>query len=102
MKMSWLQGSSRTREGQGQVDSHPPRSWHAIVFVSFARGTATRQSKLDLAPVINTDRRFLERYEHVRGIEKMLDSLIPQMLIHAPGELGGNLPSRVHSPYPRR
>jgi predicted nucleotidyltransferase len=41
----------------------------AIVFGSWARGTNTRRSDLDLAIVLDTDRTFLERHLDLRGIE---------------------------------
>jgi len=59
----------------------------AIVFGSWARGTNTRRSDLDLAIVLETDRAFLERYQDLRGIEEVLGGLHPEMLIYAPGEL---------------
>ena len=46
----------------------------AIVFGSWARGTNTRRSDLDLA-VITTERAFLDRRKKLRGIEAVLDGL---------------------------
>lgn len=70
----------------------------AIVFGSFARGTQTRRSDLDLALVIDTEARFLDRYEAVRGIERYLGGLHAELLIYAPGELE----SLVHRPFIER
>lgn len=69
----------------------------AIVFGSWARGTNTRRSDLDLALVIETDRRFLDRYAHVRGIESVLPGIHLELLIYAPGELE----SIAHRPFIR-
>jgi predicted nucleotidyltransferase len=70
----------------------------AIVFGSWARGTNTRRSDLDLAIVLETDRAFLDRYRELRGIEEVLDGLHPEMLIYAPGELE----AISHRPFIRR
>ena len=70
----------------------------AIVFGSWARGTNTRRSDLDLAVVLETDLAFLDRYRELRGIEEVLDGLHPEMLIYAPGELE----AISHRPFIRR
>lgn len=70
----------------------------AIVFGSWARGTNTRRSDLDLAIVMETDRTFLERHRDLRGIEEALDGLYAELLIYAPGELE----SISHRPFIRR
>jgi predicted nucleotidyltransferase len=70
----------------------------AILFGSWARGTNTRRSDLDLAIVLETDRTFLDRYRELRGIEEVLDGLHPEMLIYAPGELE----AISHRPFIRR
>ena len=36
---------------------------------------------------MDTDRRFLERYEHIRGIEDVLEGVHADVLMYAPGEL---------------
>jgi predicted nucleotidyltransferase len=59
----------------------------AIVFGSYARGTDTRRSDLDLALVMETDRRFLDRYDQIQGIERLLPNVHAEILIYAPGEL---------------
>ena len=59
----------------------------AIVFGSYARHSQTRRSDLDLALVIDTDRRFLDRYDRVAGIEEYLGGVRAEILIYAPGEL---------------
>lgn len=59
----------------------------AIIFGSFARNTATKRSDLDLALVVDTDKRWIERYDEVQGIEHLLGSLHIDMLIFSPGEL---------------
>lgn len=70
----------------------------AIVFGSWARGTNTRRSDLDLAIVLNTDRTFLERHRDLRGIEDVLGGLHAEVLIYAPGELE----AISHRPFIRR
>ena len=70
----------------------------AIVFGSWARGTNTRRSDLDLAIVLATDHPFLERRQDLRGIEDVLPGLHPEMLIYAPGELE----AISHRPFIRR
>jgi uncharacterized protein len=67
------------------LEARPVRK--AIVFGSWARGTQTRRSDLDLALVVDTQRRFLERYEEVRGIEDLFSGIATELLIYAPGEL---------------
>lgn len=59
----------------------------AIVFGSYARGTATRRSDLDLALVLDTDRRYFERYDQVVGIHAVIPGLPLEMLIYKPGEM---------------
>ena len=70
----------------------------AIVFGSWARGTNTRRSDLDLAVVLQTNRAFLDRRQDLRGIEDVLDGLHPELLIYAPGELE----AISHRPFIRR
>ncbi len=70
----------------------------AILFGSWARGTNTRRSDLDLAIVLETDRAFLDRFRELHGIEEVLDGLHPEMLIYAPGELE----AISHRPFIRR
>ncbi len=59
----------------------------AIVFGSWARGTNTRRSDLDLAIVMETARPFLERRQDLEGIDEALSGLRPEIMIYAPGEL---------------
>jgi predicted nucleotidyltransferase len=70
----------------------------AIVFGSWARGTNTRRSDLDLAVVLETERAFLDRRQDLCGIEDVLDGLHPELLIYAPGELE----AISHRPFIRR
>ena len=59
----------------------------AIVYGSFARGTQTRRSDVDLALVIDTDSRFLDRYDHVAFVQDCLGDLPAEILVYKPGEL---------------
>jgi predicted nucleotidyltransferase len=59
----------------------------AIVFGSYAWGVPSRRSDLDLALVIDTDRRFFERYDQVAGIHAVIPGLPLEMLIYKPGEM---------------
>lgn len=70
----------------------------AIVFGSWARGTNTRRSDLDLAVIIPTERAFLDRRRELHGIDELLGGLHPELLIYAPGELE----AISHRPFIRR
>jgi uncharacterized protein len=59
----------------------------AIVFGSYARGTQTKHSDLDLALIMDTDKRFLERSDGVSGIEDLVPGVPMELLIYARGEL---------------
>jgi predicted nucleotidyltransferase len=72
----------------------------AIVFGSYARGTQTLRSDLDLALIVDTDKRFLERAEQVRGIEDLLPG-VPMALDLCARRARGHCASAVH-PQPAR
>ena len=59
----------------------------AIVFGSFARGTATRRSDIDLIIVMDTDRRFFERYDELSDIGNCIEGLHMDILIYTPAEI---------------
>lgn len=60
---------------------------HVILFGSFARGTATKHSDIDLIIIMKTDLRFFDRYN---GIHRtILDALRPypvEFFIYTPEE----------------
>ena len=70
----------------------------AIVLGSYARGTQTRKSDLDLVIVMDTRKRFLDRYEDVKGIHDHLPDIHVEMLIYTEDELR----AIAHRPFMRR
>ena len=44
----------------------------AVVFGSFARGTATRRSDIDLITVMRTEKRFFERYDELSDLGRLI------------------------------
>lgn len=59
----------------------------AIVFGSYARGTQTRRSDLDLVIVMNMRKRFLDRYDDVKDIHDLVPDVHVEMLIYTEDEL---------------
>jgi len=60
----------------------------AIVFGSWARGEASRHSDLDLIVVLETDKRFLDRYDPLlREITQAVPGRDVDLLIYTPQEL---------------
>ena len=59
----------------------------AIVFGSFARGTATRRSDIDVIIVMDTDKRFFERYDEFSDIGNCIEGLHIDILIYTPAEI---------------
>jgi predicted nucleotidyltransferase len=58
-----------------------------ILFGSFARGTATRHSDIDLVIIMRTHRRFLDRYKDIH--KAILEALRPypvEFIIYTPEE----------------
>ena len=70
----------------------------AIVFGSYARGTQTRRSDLDLVIVMDTRKRFLDRYEAVKDIHDHLPDIHLEMLIYTEEELR----AIAHRPFVRQ
>ena len=70
----------------------------AIVFGSYARGTQTRRSDLDLVIVMETKKRFLDRYEDVREIHDVVPDVHVEMLIYTEHELR----KIAHRPFMRQ
>ena len=70
----------------------------AIVFGSFARKTNTRKSDLDLIIVMNTGKRFFERYDSILDLYGSLKGISADVLIYTPDEL-----KRIsHRPFIRK
>jgi len=59
----------------------------AILFGSMGRGSATRRSDLDLMIVMNTEKRFFDRYEQFDKIHEIIDDRSVDILIYSPDEL---------------
>lgn len=60
----------------------------AIVFGSLARGEGSRRSDLDLIVVMDTDKRFLDRYDELLApITSALPERAVDLLIYTPVEL---------------
>ena len=59
----------------------------AIVFGSYARGTQTRRSDLDIALIMDTDKRFLDRYQGILGLREAAGGVPVEALVYAPGEI---------------
>ena len=59
----------------------------ALVFGSFARGTATRRSDIDLIIVMETEKRFFERYDQVAEFESLFAGFHVDTLVYTPEEL---------------
>jgi len=66
----------------------------AVVFGSYARGTADGYSDLDLAVVIETDRPFVERGALLGGLFDAL-SVPVDLLVYTPEEFARGLSARV-------
>jgi len=59
----------------------------AVVFGSFARKTDSRKSDLDLMIIVETNKRFFERYETFNEIFEFIRGPAIDMLIYTPEEL---------------
>ena len=70
----------------------------AIVFGSYARGTQTRKSDLDLMIVMDTQKRFLDRYDDVKDIHDLVPDVHVEMLIYTEDELR----AIAHRPFMRQ
>jgi predicted nucleotidyltransferase len=62
----------------------------AIVFGSFARGTQTKRSDIDLLIVVRTHKRFLDRYDDFTEIMVAFFPREVEMLVYTPQELQRN------------
>lgn len=67
-----------------------------ILFGSFARGTETRHSDVDLIIVMDTEKRFFDRYDGIHGeVLRLLKPYSVEFFIYTPDEFermrsGGN------------
>ena len=59
----------------------------AIAFGSIAQKSQTRKSDLDLMIIVETDRRFFDRYEKYEKIHRLIQNRPVEMLIYTPKEL---------------
>ena len=66
----------------------------AVVFGSFARKTESRKSDLDLMIIVETNKRFFERYESFNEIFDLIRGPAIDMLIYTPEEFN-NISHRV-------
>jgi predicted nucleotidyltransferase len=58
----------------------------AVVFGSFARKTESRKSDLDLMIIVETNKRFFDRYESFNEIFDLIRGPAIDMLIYTPEE----------------
>ncbi len=70
----------------------------AVLFGSFSKSTQTRKSDMDLMIIIETDKRFFDRYEQFDTIHEILNDRAVDMLIYTAGELS----SISHRPFIKR
>lgn len=70
----------------------------AYLFGSFAEGTMTRKSDVDLMIITDTDKRFFDRYNDYDQIQQILSDRSIEMLIYTPEELN----SIAHRAFIRR
>ena len=69
-----------------------------ILFGSYSRGSETRKSDLDLMIVMDTEKRFFDRYDQFEKIQKMIKNRAVDLLIYTPEEL-----NRIaHRPFIRQ
>ena len=59
----------------------------AILFGSRARGTETRRSDIDLIIIMETDKRFFERFAYFDEIHDVIKGKTIDLLIYTPEEL---------------
>ena len=59
----------------------------AVLFGSHSRRTQTGKSDLDLMIIVETDKRFFERYEQFNAIHNIISDRPVDMLIYTPEEL---------------
>ena len=59
----------------------------AVLFGSHSRRTQTGKSDLDLIIIVETDKRFFERYEPFNTIHNIISDRAVDMLIYTPDEL---------------
>ena len=59
----------------------------AIVFGALARGSETRKSDLDLLIIMDTNKRFFDRFDTFNEIYNIINDRAVDMLIYTPEEL---------------
>ena len=59
----------------------------AYLFGSFAKGTQTRKSDVDLMIITETDKRFFDRHDDYESIHQILSDSSVDMLIYTSDEL---------------
>ena len=62
----------------------------AFLFGSFARGTESNRSDIDILIVKPTKKRFLDRFEEFDEIYSLLKDFTVDLLVYTPGELTRN------------
>jgi len=70
----------------------------AVLFGSAVRDTETRKSDIDLMIVVETDKRFFDRYDAFDEISEILKGTSVDLLIYTPQELE----SISHRPFIRK
>lgn len=59
----------------------------ALIFGSYSRHMETRKSDIDLMIIVDTEKRFFDRYDDFTGIYDRLRGTDIDILIYTPGEL---------------
>jgi predicted nucleotidyltransferase len=62
----------------------------AVLFGSFARGTASKRSDVDILIVQETNKRFLDRFSDFSWLYDLLKEYAVDLLIYSPEELKRN------------
>jgi predicted nucleotidyltransferase len=62
----------------------------AILFGSFARGTASKRSDIDILIIQETDKRFLDRFSEFSWLYDLLKGYAVDLLVYSPEELKRN------------
>ncbi|MFO7801397.1 MAG: nucleotidyltransferase domain-containing protein [Desulfovermiculus sp.] len=70
----------------------------AVLFGSWARGTQTRRSDIDLLIVVETDKRWLDRDQDFANIYRLFPKQGVDLLIYTPEELE----DIIHRPFIQR
>ena len=62
----------------------------AVLFGSFAKGTASKKSDIDILIIKETHRRFLDRFSEFSDLYNIFKGYAVDMLVYSPEELDRN------------